>query len=122
MQTHSHFGSFNHTQTVEMVVLKGIVCGWLRMMPKRFRLVRRQLEEMHMLMGSDALLLQGGTGHPRVGVKMRDTVKDGPMTSHSALDLWMDSMLSDVPESVICWHRNGVLCVAVPCMQLLLRS
>lgn len=82
--------------------------GPLPYMPKRTRNVHRQLDDLHLLLRSDSVLLSG-VGHPKVGLRMRDVATEGPMTTDGALDLWMDNMLSDVPESVICWHEKGVL-------------
>jgi tetratricopeptide (TPR) repeat protein len=76
-------------------------------MPKRSRNVHRQLDDLHLLLRADNVLLSGA-GHPKVGLRMRD-LTEGPMTTDGALDLWMDNMLSDVPESVICWHEKGLL-------------
>lgn len=76
-------------------------------MPRRSRNVHRQLDDLHLLLRADNVLLSGA-GHPKVGLRMRD-LTEGPMTTDGALDLWMDNMLSDVPESVICWHEKGVL-------------
>eukprot|EP01047_Picozoa_sp_COSAG01_P005729 COSAG01_NODE_199_length_22202_cov_23.993668_15_plen_277_part_00 len=76
------------------------------------RAVGRQLEELHLLLASNQTLLRSGSpgsGHQALGLRLRDVAKDGPMTTDAALDLWMDNLLSDVPESVICWHQDGVL-------------
>jgi hypothetical protein len=76
------------------------------------RAVGRQLEELHLLLASNQTLLRSGSpgsGHQALGLRLRDVAKDGPMTADAALDLWMDNLLSDVPESVICWHQDGVL-------------
>ena len=81
--------------------------GSLPYMPKRSRNVHRQLDDLHLLLRADNVLLSGA-GHPKVGLRMRD-LTEGPMTTDGALDLWMDNMLSDVPESVICWHEKGLL-------------
>lgn len=63
-------------------------------------------EDIHMLIGSDMPIFGGGT-HPAVSLKLRDMKK--PINVLTGLDYWLDNLMCNVPEVVMCYHLNGIV-------------
>ncbi|XP_023226950.1 erythroid differentiation-related factor 1-like [Centruroides sculpturatus] len=63
-------------------------------------------EDIRMLIGSDMPIFGGGT-HPAVSLKLRDMKK--PINVLTGLDYWLDNLMCNVPEVVMCYHLNGIV-------------
>ncbi|XP_078586909.1 erythroid differentiation-related factor 1-like isoform X1 [Branchiostoma floridae x Branchiostoma japonicum] len=63
-------------------------------------------EDIRMLIGTDMPIFGGGT-HPAVSLRLRDMKK--PINVLTGLDYWLDNLMCNVPELVMCYHLEGVV-------------
>ncbi|XP_041454164.1 erythroid differentiation-related factor 1-like [Lytechinus variegatus] len=63
-----------------------------------------QFEDIRMLIGTD-LPIFGGTTYPAVSLRLRDT--QSPINILTGLDYWLDNLMCNVPELVMCYHLDG---------------
>ncbi|VDO97641.1 unnamed protein product [Soboliphyme baturini] len=63
-------------------------------------------EDMRMLVGTDMPIFGGGT-HPCVTLRLRDMKK--PINVLTGIDYWLDQLMSNVPEVVMCYHLSGIV-------------
>ncbi|XP_064465942.1 erythroid differentiation-related factor 1-like [Ornithodoros turicata] len=63
-------------------------------------------EDIRMLIGSNMPIFGGGT-RPAVSLKLRDMQK--PINILTGLDYWLDNLMCNVPEVVMCYHLNGIV-------------
>ncbi|XP_030836589.1 erythroid differentiation-related factor 1 isoform X2 [Strongylocentrotus purpuratus] len=63
-----------------------------------------QFEDIRMLIGTD-LPIFGGTTYPAVSLRLRDT--QSPINVLTGLDYWLDNLMCNVPELVMCYHLDG---------------
>ncbi|XP_030746889.1 erythroid differentiation-related factor 1-like [Sitophilus oryzae] len=59
-----------------------------------------------MLLGTDMPIFGGGT-HPCISLRLRDMSK--PISVLTGIDYWLDNLMSNVPEVVMCYHINGIV-------------
>ncbi|CAG9857634.1 unnamed protein product [Phyllotreta striolata] len=63
-------------------------------------------EDIEMLLGTDMPIFGGGT-HPCISLRLRDMSK--PISVLTGIDYWLDNLMSNVPEVVMCYHLNGIV-------------
>uniref|UniRef100_A0A8C8DYP1 Erythroid differentiation regulatory factor 1 n=1 Tax=Oryzias sinensis TaxID=183150 RepID=A0A8C8DYP1_9TELE len=63
-------------------------------------------EDIHMLVGSNMPIFGGGR-YPAVSLKLRDSNK--PINILTGIDYWLDNLMCNVPELVMCFHVNGIV-------------
>ncbi|XP_018323253.1 erythroid differentiation-related factor 1 isoform X2 [Agrilus planipennis] len=63
-------------------------------------------EDIQMLIGTDMPIFGGGT-HPCVSLRLREMSK--PINVLTGIDYWLDNLMSNVPEVVMCYHLNGIV-------------
>ncbi|XP_066141863.1 erythroid differentiation-related factor 1 [Euwallacea fornicatus] len=63
-------------------------------------------EDIEMLLGTDMPIFGGGT-HPCISLRLRDMNK--PISVLTGIDYWLDNLMSNVPEVVMCYHLNGIV-------------
>ncbi|XP_023016253.2 erythroid differentiation-related factor 1 [Leptinotarsa decemlineata] len=63
-------------------------------------------EDIDMLLGTDMPIFGGGT-HPCISLRLRDMSK--PINVLTGIDYWLDNLMSNVPEVVMCYHLNGIV-------------
>ncbi|XP_051503114.1 erythroid differentiation-related factor 1-like isoform X2 [Myxocyprinus asiaticus] len=63
-------------------------------------------EDIHMLVGSNMPIFGGGR-YPAVSLRLRDNNK--PINVLTGLDYWLDNLMCNVPELVMCFHVNGIV-------------
>ncbi|KAJ8959533.1 hypothetical protein NQ314_006270 [Rhamnusium bicolor] len=63
-------------------------------------------EDIEMLIGTDMPIFGGGT-HPCISLRLRDMSK--PINVLTGIDYWLDNLMSNVPEVVMCYHLNGIV-------------
>ncbi|RZB41599.1 erythroid differentiation-related factor 1 [Asbolus verrucosus] len=63
-------------------------------------------EDIEMLIGTDLPIFGGGT-HPCISLRLRDVSK--PINVLTGIDYWLDNLMSNVPEVVMCYHLNGIV-------------
>ncbi|KAF3708128.1 Erythroid differentiation-related factor 1 [Channa argus] len=63
-------------------------------------------EDIHMLVGSNMPIFGGGR-YPAVSLKLRDNNK--PINILTGIDYWLDNLMCNVPELVMCFHVNGIV-------------
>ncbi|XP_069191990.1 erythroid differentiation-related factor 1 isoform X2 [Procambarus clarkii] len=63
-------------------------------------------EDLHMLIGTDLPIFGGGT-HPCVSLRLRDMSK--PINILTGIDYWLDNLMCNVPEVVMCYHLEGIV-------------
>lgn len=63
-------------------------------------------EDIEMLIGTDMPIFGGGT-HPCISLRLRDMTK--PINVLTGIDYWLDNLMSNVPEVVMCYHLNGIV-------------
>ena len=68
------------------------------------RVVRWRFADMDMLLGSDVLVFSD-EDHPSFTVHLQDAKKR--FTSIACLDFWLENVLANVPETAICYHKEG---------------
>ncbi len=59
-----------------------------------------------MLIGTDMPIFGGGT-HPCLSLRLRDMSK--PINVLTGLDYWLDNLMCNVPEVVMCYHLGGLV-------------
>lgn len=73
---------------------------------KFLRNVLWNFEDITMLIGTDMPIFGGGT-HPCVSLRLRD--KNKPISILTGLDYWLDNLMCNVPEVVMCYHLDGIV-------------
>jgi len=63
-------------------------------------------EDIRMLIGSN-LPIFGDEDHPCVSLRLRDMKK--PINVLTGLDYWLDNLMCQVPEVVMCYHLDGIV-------------
>ncbi|KAL1490907.1 hypothetical protein ABEB36_011582 [Hypothenemus hampei] len=63
-------------------------------------------EDIDMLLGTDMPIFGGGT-HPCISLRLKDMNK--PISVLTGIDYWLDNLMSNVPEVVMCYHLNGIV-------------
>ncbi|KAL0269089.1 UNVERIFIED_CONTAM: hypothetical protein PYX00_006926 [Menopon gallinae] len=63
-------------------------------------------EDIQMLLGTDMPIFGGGT-HPCISLRLRDMSK--PINVLTGMDYWLDNLMCNVPEVVMCYHLNGIV-------------
>ncbi|XP_060943592.1 erythroid differentiation-related factor 1 isoform X1 [Limanda limanda] len=63
-------------------------------------------EDIHMLVGSNMPIFGGGR-YPAVSLRLRDNNK--PINILTGIDYWLDNLMCNVPELVMCFHLNGIV-------------
>lgn len=63
-------------------------------------------EDIQMLIGTDIPIFGGGT-HPCISLRLRDMTS--PINVLTGIDYWLDNLMSNVPEVVMCYHLNGIV-------------
>lgn len=64
------------------------------------------IADTRMLLGSDLPILTQG-GHPAISLRLRE--KGMPVTVLTGLDYWLDNLMCNVPEMMMCFHIDGVV-------------
>lgn len=59
-----------------------------------------------LISGTDLPIFGGGT-HPCISLRLRDVSK--PINVLTGIDYWLDNLMSNVPEVVMCYHLNGIV-------------
>ena len=49
----------------------------------------------------------GDADHPAVSLKLSDAGK--PIEILTGMDMWLDNLMCNVPEVVMCYHLNGIV-------------
>ncbi|KAJ8981561.1 hypothetical protein NQ317_009821 [Molorchus minor] len=63
-------------------------------------------EDIDMLIGTDLPIFGGGT-HPCISLRLHNMNK--PISILTGIDYWLDNLMSNVPEVVMCYHLNGIV-------------
>lgn len=63
-------------------------------------------ENIQMLIGTDMPIF-GGQTHPCISLRLRDISK--PINVLTGIDYWLDNLMSNVPEVVMCYHLDGIV-------------
>lgn len=63
-------------------------------------------EDIQMLIGTDIPIF-GGSTHPCISLRLRDM--SSPINVLTGIDYWLDNLMSNVPEVVMCYHLNGIV-------------
>lgn len=63
-------------------------------------------EDIQMLIGTDIPIF-GGSTHPCITLRLRDM--SSPINVLTGIDYWLDNLMSNVPEVVMCYHLNGIV-------------
>lgn len=63
-------------------------------------------EDIQMLLGTDMPIFGGGT-HPCISLRLRDMAK--PINVLTGTDYWLDNLMCNVPEVIMCYHLNGIV-------------
>uniref|UniRef100_UPI00358EDA32 erythroid differentiation-related factor 1 n=1 Tax=Myxine glutinosa TaxID=7769 RepID=UPI00358EDA32 len=63
-------------------------------------------EDIRMLVGSN-LPIFGGGKYPAVSLRLRDSNK--PINILTGIDYWLDNLMCNVPELVMCFHVDGIV-------------
>lgn len=58
------------------------------------------------ILGTDLPIFGGGT-HPCISLRLRDMSK--PINVLTGIDYWLDNLMCNVPEVVMCYHLNGIV-------------
>ncbi|XP_044761246.1 erythroid differentiation-related factor 1 [Coccinella septempunctata] len=61
-------------------------------------------EDIEMLLGTDMPIFGGGE-YPCISLRLRDMKQ--PINILTGIDYWLDNLMSNVPEVVMCYHLNG---------------
>eukprot|EP00656_Telonema_subtile_P017434 TRINITY_DN19352_c0_g1_i3.p1 TRINITY_DN19352_c0_g1~~TRINITY_DN19352_c0_g1_i3.p1 ORF type:complete len:1089 (+),score=269.28 TRINITY_DN19352_c0_g1_i3:86-3352(+) len=71
------------------------------------RIHQWKFQGMQVLLGSDVLVFKS-TEHPRMSLHLKsgDFEDIEPL---ACLDLWLDNLMADIPEMVLCFHNKGVV-------------
>uniref|UniRef100_T1H9J3 EDRF1 N-terminal domain-containing protein n=1 Tax=Rhodnius prolixus TaxID=13249 RepID=T1H9J3_RHOPR len=63
-------------------------------------------EDIQMLLGTDMPIF-GGPTRPCISLRLRDAKK--PISVLTGIDYWLDNLMSNVPEVVMCYHLDGIV-------------
>ncbi|XP_055390389.1 erythroid differentiation-related factor 1 isoform X2 [Condylostylus longicornis] len=63
-------------------------------------------EDIRMLIGTDMPIFGGGT-RPCVSLRLRDMTQ--PINILTGIDYWLDNLMCNVPEVVMCYHIDGIV-------------
>ncbi|CAB3360999.1 Hypothetical predicted protein [Cloeon dipterum] len=63
-------------------------------------------EDIQMLLGTDMPIF-GGDTHPCISLRLRDMKK--PINVLTGIDYWLDNLMCNVPEVVMCCHLDGLV-------------
>src|SRR5262249_29374212 len=63
-------------------------------------------EDIRMLIGTDMPIF-GGQTQPCISLKLRDMSK--PINILTGIDYWLDNLMCNVPEVVMCYHLDGLV-------------
>nr|XP_002119713.1 erythroid differentiation-related factor 1 [Ciona intestinalis] len=63
-------------------------------------------EDLQMLLGTNMPIFGGGE-YPAVSLRLRDSSK--PINVLTGIDYWLDNLICNVPEVVMCFHVNGIV-------------
>ncbi|XP_014205550.1 erythroid differentiation-related factor 1 [Copidosoma floridanum] len=63
-------------------------------------------ENIQMLIGTDMPIF-GGQTHPCISLRLRDASK--PINVLTGIDYWLDNLMCNVPELVMCYHLDGIV-------------
>ncbi|XP_059486132.1 erythroid differentiation-related factor 1 [Neocloeon triangulifer] len=63
-------------------------------------------EDIQMLLGTDMPIF-GGDTHPCISLRLRDMKK--PINVLTGIDYWLDNLMCNVPEVVMCYHLDGLV-------------
>lgn len=63
-------------------------------------------EDIQMLIGTDMPIF-GGSTHPCISLRLREM--NSPINVLTGIDYWLDNLMSNVPEVVMCYHLNGIV-------------
>nr|CAD7428418.1 unnamed protein product [Timema monikensis] len=63
-------------------------------------------EDIQMLIGTDMPIF-GGQTHPCISLRLRDMSK--PINVLTGIDYWLDNLMCNVPEVVMCYHLDGIV-------------
>uniref|UniRef100_A0A1B6CP20 Erythroid differentiation-related factor 1 n=1 Tax=Clastoptera arizonana TaxID=38151 RepID=A0A1B6CP20_9HEMI len=63
-------------------------------------------EDIQMLLGTD-LPIFGGVTHPCISLRLKDMNK--PISVLTGIDYWLDNLMCNVPEVVMCYHLDGIV-------------
>lgn len=70
------------------------------------RNVEWTFEDIRMLIGTDMAIF-GGTSRPCISLRLRDMHQ--PINVLTGIDYWLDNLMCNVPEVVMCYHLDGVV-------------
>ncbi|KAJ8026036.1 Erythroid differentiation-related factor 1 [Holothuria leucospilota] len=70
------------------------------------RQVLWEFEDIRMLIGSD-LPIFGEGKYPAVSLRLKDMTS--PISVLTGMDYWLDNLMCNVPELVMCYHLNGIV-------------
>ncbi|XP_014260626.1 erythroid differentiation-related factor 1 [Cimex lectularius] len=73
---------------------------------KYIRNVVWSFEDIQMLLGTDMPIF-GGPTRPCISLRLRDATK--PISVLTGIDYWLDNLMSNVPEVVMCYHLDGIV-------------
>lgn len=63
-------------------------------------------EDIQMLIGTDMPIF-GGKTHPCISLRLHDVSK--PINVLTGIDYWLDNLMCNVPEVVMCYHLDGIV-------------
>ncbi|XP_061388075.1 erythroid differentiation-related factor 1 [Musca vetustissima] len=63
-------------------------------------------EDIRMLIGTDMPIF-GGPNRPCISLRLRDMAK--PINVLTGIDYWLDNLMCNVPEVVMCYHLDGIV-------------
>ncbi|KAL9697588.1 hypothetical protein quinque_001029 [Culex quinquefasciatus] len=63
-------------------------------------------EDIRMLIGTDMPIF-GGANRPCISLRLRDESK--PINVLTGIDYWLDNLMCNVPEVVMCYHLDGLV-------------
>lgn len=63
-------------------------------------------EDIRMLIGTDMAIF-GGTSRPCISLRLRDMRQ--PINVLTGIDYWLDNLMCNVPEVVMCYHLDGLV-------------
>lgn len=65
-----------------------------------------KIEDIRMLIGSDMPIF-GDTEHPSVSLRLANM--NNPINILTGLDYWLDNLMCQVPEVLMCFHLDGII-------------
>eukprot|EP00756_Hemistasia_phaeocysticola_P002629 Hpha_TRINITY_DN11789_c0_g2::TRINITY_DN11789_c0_g2_i1::g.31899::m.31899 len=78
----------------------------LKWSPRPFqRNLRWRFHDLNILLGSNPPVMRQEESGAEVMLRLRDA--DRPFSQVEALEMWLDNVMSDVPQVAICFHRDG---------------